>query len=373
MEKVDVVVVGAGAVGLAIASEIAKKDRDLFVIEKEANYGQETSSRNSEVIHAGIYYPKNSLKAKLCVRGNELTYRICTENNVAHKRVGKLVVATNEAEVKEVEKLMRQGLDCGARGLEMIDEDRIKVLEPNVKAIAAILSPSTGILDAHGLMDCFYRKARRNSSMNPLVLETEVKCIEQQGDGYRVDMVGGGESLSIEARIVINAAGLYSDKVAEMAGIDIDKERYRLHWCKGDYFSLSGKPLVNMLVYPEPPKDGSGLGIHATPDLVGRIKFGPNTYYVNDIDYKVQSNLEEFWTDITKYLPMVKKGELSPDMSGIRPKLQGPGDGFKDFVIRNEEDKGFPGLINLIGIESPGLTCAPAIAEMVKEMVDELL
>ena len=372
MEKVDVVIVGAGVVGLAIASEIARKDRDIYILEKEENYGQGASSRNSEVVHAGIYYPRGSLKAELCVRGNALIYRIC-EKGIAHSRIGKIIVATNEAEVKQLEELLRQGRECGARGLEMIDEDRIRELEPNVRATAAIYSPSTGIIDSHGLTDYFYRVARRNSVIDPLVLDTEVKGLQQKGVGYVVEMVSSGEVFSVEARVVINAAGLHADRVAEMAGMDIEKERYRIHWCKGDYFSLRGKPPARMLVYPVPPTDGVGLGIHTVPDLTGRLKFGPNAYYVNEIDYKVESNRDDFWRDIVSYLPSVRREDLHPDMSGIRAKLQGQGEPFRDFVIRHEEDKGFPGLINLIGIESPGLTCAPAIAEMVREMVDKIL
>ena len=372
MEKVNVVIVGAGVVGLAIASEIARKNRDIYILEKEKSYGQAASSRNSEVVHAGIYYPKGSLKAELCVRGNALIYRIC-EKGIAHSRIGKIIVATNEAEVKQLEELLRQGRENGARSLEMIDEDRIRELEPKVRATAAIYSPSTGIVDVHGLMDYFYREARRNSVIDPLVLDTKVTGLQQKGDGYVVEMVSGGEVFSVEARVVINAAGLHADSVAEMAGMDAEKEGYRIHWCKGDYFSLSGKPPARMLVYPVPPTEGVSLGIHTVPDLMGRLKFGPNAYYVNEIDYKVESNRDDFWRDIVSYLPSVRREDLHPDMSGIRAKLQGQGEPFRDFVIRHEEDKGFPGLINLIGIESPGLTCAPAIAEMVRKIVDNIL
>jgi len=288
MEKVDVVIVGAGVVGLAIASEIARKDRDIYILEKEKSYGQAASSRNSEVVHAGIYYPKSSLKAELCVRGNALIYRIC-EKGIAHSRIGKIIV------------------------LEMIDEDRIRELEPKVMATAAIYSPSTGIVDVHGLMDYFYREARRNSVIDPLVLDTKVTGLQQKGDGYVVEMVSGGEVFSVEARVVINVAGLHADKIAEMAGMDIEKEGYRIHWCKGDYFSLSGKPPARILVYPMPPTDGVSLGIHTVPDLMGRLKFGPNAYYVNEIDYKVESNRDDFWRDIVSYLPSVRREDLHPD------------------------------------------------------------
>lgn len=373
MEKVDILVIGAGVVGLAIASELARRDRDLFIVEREERYGMGASSRNSEVIHAGIYYPKGSLKAELCVKGNRMLYSICRENRIPHKRLGKLIVATNEGEMKTIEGLYRQGRENGAEGLEMIDEEGVHRLEPEVRAIGAIYSPSTGILDAHALMDHFYWKARRKSGLDPLVLGTEVVAIEPKGDGYRVEMVGVEGRASVEAGVVINSAGLHADRVAEMVGIDVDGEGYRIHPCKGDYFSLSGRPPVRMLIYPEPPKGGAGLGIHATPDLTGRIKFGPNAYYVKEINYRVESEVEGFWRDIIKYLPSIRKEDLHPDMAGIRAKLQGPGQPFRDFIIRHEEDKGFPGFINLIGIESPGLTSSPAIAEMVKDMVEEIL
>jgi L-2-hydroxyglutarate oxidase LhgO len=371
MEKVDAVVIGAGIVGLAIASDIAGEDREIYVLEKETAYGQATSSRNSEVIHAGIYYPRGSLKAELCVKANPIIYEICERHGVPHRRLGKIVVANGEEEIKQIEGIMKNATACGARGLEIIDADQVHELEPRVRADAAILSPTTGIVDAHGLMDHFYREARRKCGADPLVLGTEVTGLKHGGDGYAVEMVSGGEKFEVEARVVINSAGLHADRVAEMAGIDVDREGYRIHWCKGDYFSLTGKPPARMLVYPPPPRDEASLGIHTVPDLTGRLKFGPNAYYVDEIDYKVESNRDEFWEDIVKYLPMIGREDLHPDMSGIRAKLQGPSDPVRDFVIRHEEDKGHPGLINLIGIESPGLTCAPVIAEMVAGMVEE--
>jgi len=373
LEKVDAVIIGAGAVGLAIGAEIARKDREIYILEKETSPGQATSSRNSEVIHAGIYYPKSSLKAELCVKANPMIYDICEKYDVPHKRVGKIIVASGEDEVKQLEGIIEKARECGARGLELIDSEKVHELEPKVKADAAILSPTTGILDAHGLMDHFHREARRRCNTDPLVLGTDVTDIEQKNDGYIVKMNSGGDAFSVMSRIVINSAGLHADKVAEMVGFDIDSEGYRIHWCKGDYFSLNGKPSATMLVYPPPPQDEVSLGIHTVPDLNGRLKFGPNAYYVDEISYTVESELEPFWRDIVKYLPTVKREDLHPDMSGIRAKLQASGDSVKDFVIRHEDDKGFPGFINLIGIESPGLTSSPAIAEMVGRMVEEYL
>jgi len=373
LDRVDVVIVGAGVVGLAVGAAVASEDRETYILEQEEVYGQGTSSRNSEVIHAGIYYPKGSLKAELCVEANPMIYEICERYRIPHKRCGKIIVGNGEAEVRQLEGIIRHARDIGARDLELIDADRVHMLEPNVRADAAILSPTTGILDAHGLMDHFHREARRNAGSDPLVLDTEVTGIEQTKDSYVVSMVSGGEPFQVETDIVINSAGLYADRVAAMAGIDIDEAGYRIHWSKGEYFSLTGRPPALMLVYPPPPRDAASLGIHSVPDLTGRLRFGPNAFYVDEINYSVESEKEPFWRDVVRYFPTVKMEDLHPDMSGIRAKLQGPGDPVRDFVIRHEEDRGLPGFINLVGIESPGLSCSPAIAEMVAGMVDEIL
>jgi L-2-hydroxyglutarate oxidase LhgO len=373
MDKVDAVVIGAGAVGLAIASEITRSNREIYILERETSVGQGQSSRNSEVIHAGIYYAVGSLKAKLCVKANPMLYKILEENKVPYKRLGKMIVGNGEEEVKQMEQLIQKGKACGVQDLELIDSDRIHQLEPNVRGDVAVLSPSTGIMDAHGLMEAYLRKARRQAGGDPLVLDTEVTGIKKSVDGYIVNTRSGGENFDLEASVVINTAGLFSDHIAEMAGIDVDKENLRLHWCKGDYYSLSGKPPASMLVYPPPLRDTLGLGIHSVPDLTGRLKFGPNAYYCDRIDYKVESQKEPFLSDIVTYLPSVRGEDLSPDMAGIRAKLQGPGEPARDFYIQHEEKRNLPGFINLIGIESPGLTSSPAIAETVKSIVDEFL
>ena len=373
MDKVDIIIIGAGVVGLAIGASIANKDKEMYILEKEEGYGQGTSSRNSEVIHAGIYYPSRTLKAELCVKANPMIYDICEKYKVPYKKCGKIIVANGETEVKQLEGIIKHAKSIGARDLEMIDKDRVHELEPNVKADAAILSPTTGILDAHGLMDHFHREARRKAGSDPVILDTEVTGIRQTSDGYIVEMVSGGDPFEIESRVVINCAGLYSDKVAAMAGIDIDEAGYRMYWSKGEYFSLTGKPPALMLVYPPPPQDAASLGIHSVPDLTGRLKFGPNAFYVDEINYAVESEKEPFWRDIVKYFPTVKMDDLHPEMAGIRSKLQGPGDPVRDFVIKHEEDRGLPGFINLVGIESPGLTSSPAIAEMVEGIVKEYL
>jgi L-2-hydroxyglutarate oxidase LhgO len=222
-------------------------------------------------------------------------------------------------------------------------------------------------------MDHFYREARQKSGVDPLVLDTEVIDITPVKDGYVVKMISGGEPFEVESRTIINSAGLQSDKVAAMPGIDIDEADYDIYWCKGDYFNLTGAPPASMLVYPPPPQDEASLGIHSVPDLTGRLKFGPNAYYVGEINYSVESDKEPFWRDVVRYFPTVKPENLHPDMSGIRAKLQGPGEPVRDFVIKHEEDRDLPGFFNLLGIESPGLTASPSIAEMVVEMVQKYL
>jgi L-2-hydroxyglutarate oxidase LhgO len=373
LDHVDVVVVGAGVVGLAIGAAVASEERETYILEKEEVYGQGTSSRNSEVIHAGIYYPKDSLKAELCVEANPMIYEICERHRIPYKRCGKIIVANGEAEIKQLEGIIRHATECGARNLEMLDADGVHRLEPGVRADAAIYSPTTGILDAHGLMDHFRGEARRRAGSDPLVLDTMVTGIEHVEDSYAVSMVSGGEPFQVTADVVINAAGLYADRVAAMTGIDVDEAGYRIHWSKGEYFSLTGKPPAQMLVYPPPPLDAASLGIHSVPDLTGRLRFGPNAFYVDEINYAVESDKTPFWRDVVRYFPSVRPEDLHPDMAGIRAKLQGPGDPVRDFVIRHEEDRGLPGFIDLVGIESPGLTCSPAIAEMVAGMVDEIL
>lgn len=373
MDKVDVLIVGAGVIGLAIASLVARKDRDLFIVEKEANYGQATSSRNSEVIHAGIYYPKNTLKAELCVKANPLIYDICRKNNIPHKKTGKLIVANGENEIKQLEEIFKRGQENSVRDLQIINTDEVHRLEPKVKADQAILSPSTGIIDAHGLMDHFYKVTKNKTSVNPLVLGTNVVDIDQTKDGYIIETKNGNEIYQVETRVLINSSGLYADTIAEMVGIKTMKEGYKIHWCKGDYFSLIGTPPAEMLIYPPPPEDEASLGIHTVPDLAGRLRFGPNAYYVDEINYKVESDCDSFYQCISRYLPSIRKENLQPDMSGIRAKIQGPDEPVKDFIIKNEEELGFPGFINLIGIESPGLTCSPTIAQIVEDLVNEYL
>jgi L-2-hydroxyglutarate oxidase LhgO len=361
VEETNIVVVGAGIVGLAVAAKISEKAEGVLILEKNAKYGQETSTHNSSVVHSGIHYPKGSLKAQLCVKGNVMIYEMCEKYKLPYKKLGKLTVAVTDEEIAELEKLMRQGRDNGVEGLKFLDGEAVKRLEPNVEVDKALFSPSTGIIEPDELMAHYCAEASRNGAV--LSTNTEVTSLRKVRDTYEIGGTSQGEKFTIKAKTVINCAGLYADKIAEILGMDLDKHRYRQHPCKGDYFRTVGKPPVKMLVYPVP--EGPGLGIHLTPDLGGAVRLGPNAYYVDNINYEVESNEKEFREGVERYMPSIRNHQIVSDFAGVRPKLQGPGEGFKDFVIRNEADKGFHGFINLVGIESPGLTSAPAIGELV--------
>ncbi len=370
--EVDVAIIGAGIVGLAIAAEVAQPGKGTCVIEKNHTFGLETSSRNSEVIHAGIYYPEDSLKARFCVEGNRLVYQLCEQYGVAHKRLGKIIVAVNEEEFKELEELYQQGGKNGVEDLRFLSRKELKELEPNVEGTAGILSPSSGVVDSHSLMRIFYGQARERRV--DFIFNTEVMGIEKVGKRYRVEIKDREGISSFITGVLINCAGLNSDKIARLAGIDVDRSGYRLHYCKGEYFSLSSRlrQLVGgRLIYPIP--ELAGTGIHITSSFDGRMRLGPNAIYVAQIDHKVdEAHKVAFYQAVKRYLPPLELEDLEPDFAGIRPKLRGPGEDFRDFVIAREDEKGLPGLINLIGIESPGLTAAPAIARYVASMVREL-
>jgi len=366
MEEANIVIIGAGVVGLAVAAKVSEGNEGVYVLEKNARYGQETSTHNSGVVHSGIHYPPQSLKAQLCVKGNSMIYEMCEQYKILYRKLGKLTVAVDEEEVGELERLMKTGEENGVEGLEILGRKDVKRLEPDVEVDRALYSPSTGIVEPDQLMSHFYAQALNNGAV--LAAETDVRGLRRADGGFEVEGVSVGEKFAVKARTVVNCAGLFSDRVAEMLGIDVEKSGYRLHYCKGDYFRVVGKPPVKMLVYPVPK--GPGLGTHLTPDLAGAVRLGPNAYYVKKVDYSVESSKEEFRGDVKRFLPSIMEYQLVSDFAGIRPKLQGPGQGFKDFVIRHEVDRDLFGFINLIGIESPGLTAAPAIGEFVAELYD---
>jgi L-2-hydroxyglutarate oxidase LhgO len=369
-DRADVTIIGAGVVGLAIAARVAKRHRHVYVLEKNESFGLETSSRHSGVIHAGIYYPQGSLKAKLCVEGNHRLYDLCRKYDIGHKRLGKLIVAVNDGEIGELEVWLERGRANGAKGLKLLSGRELRSLEPNVAGVAAMLSPSSGIIDSHALMQYFIAKGGEGGAQ--IAYKTKVVGIEKAANGYEVIVEDSGGRLSFVTAVLVNSAGLYSDKIAEMAGIDIEKAGYRLHYCKGEYFSLKRRQdiLVNRLIYPVPPSDIAGVGIHITFDLEGRMRLGPDIEYVDSLDYSVDGRDQKlFCISARKLLPAIEYEDLAPEMAGIRPKLQEPGEEIRDFVVRGEADKGLPGFIDLIGIESPGLTAAPAIAEYVAGLI----
>ena len=370
MADAAVTIIGGGVVGLAIAAELSTTYSPLFVLERREKYGQETSSRNSEVIHAGIYYPHNSLKAKLCVEGRALLYEICERNGIPHKRITKIITATNEDEVPALEALHQHGLGNGVT-LQLLSEKQVHAVEPHIASVAGILSPSTGIISAHGLMDYFHHRAKENGA--EIQTHCEVVGVEKRTDDYLITIQESDSISSFSSERVVNAAGLECDTISKLAGIDIDACGYRLHYAKGCYFALpsSYKSVISRLVYPVPPKET--LGVHALMDLGGRIKFGPDIEYLPDrrLDYSVdETKRHAFAESVRRILPMVKDEDLTPDMSGIRPKIQTLGGAAKDFIIKEEADKGLPGFINLVGIESPGLTASPAIARHVRQLLD---
>ena len=369
MERIEITIAGAGIIGLAVALELSRNHQDIFVIEREYSFGQGVSSRNSEVIHAGIYYPKDSLKTQVCVEGRRMLYDFCAENRIPHKKTGKLIVAINETEAGDLMDLFTQGQANGVEDLRLLSRDEIRALEPRVQAQAAIYSPSTGIIDSHGLMKNLASQFQDNKGN--ITYNTEVVGIEKAKGGFQVTVRDKSrEAFTFFTRIFINSAGLFSDKIAVMAGLS--KGEYKLKYCKGDYFRAppAKAGLINRLVYPVPKRKGAGLGIHATLDLAGGLRFGPDDEYVEKLDYNVDaSKSKAFHEAVRTFLPFIDRQDLSPDMAGIRPKLQGPGEGFRDFIIKDESACGLAGFINLIGIESPGLTGALSIARKVKGMV----
>jgi L-2-hydroxyglutarate oxidase LhgO len=369
MADAAVTVIGGGVVGLAIAAELAREYQPLFLLERHPKYGQETSSRNSEVIHAGIYYPHGSLKATLCVEGKHLLYELCETHDIPYRRITKIITAARPEELPQLEKLYAHGTGNGVE-LEMLTADQVHALEPHIASAGGILSPSTGIISAHGLMDYYYHAARERGA--EIQTHCEVVGVLKKNPEFEITIKEGEETSSFTSEWVINAAGLECDTIAALAGIDVDAAGYRLHHCKGSYFAVTGprSRILSRLVYPIPPKES--LGVHALVDLGGRLKFGPDVEYMGARDYNYtvdDAKRHAFAESVRRIVPSIEDSDLTPDMSGIRAKLQAKGEPVRDYVIRHEADRGLPGLINLIGIESPGLTASPAIARYVAELM----
>jgi L-2-hydroxyglutarate oxidase LhgO len=367
MERVDILVIGAGVVGLAVANSLAEDFDDVVLVEKEVTFGRHTSSRNSEVIHSGIYYPQKSLKAELCVKGVDLLYNFAKEHDVPYRKCGKLVVATSDDEIPTLLELKRIGEQNGVLDLELISGEECNKLEPRIKSIKALKVPSTGIIDTHKFMQAIENEAEKRGAF--LIYDMEVISIDTLDEGYQVNFVNGE---SFEARIIINCAGLHSDKIAEMVGLNIKRNNLQLHWCKGEYFKVSKIKDIDHLIYPLPDPKGIFLGIHLTINLLGEIRFGPNAYYVDELNYSMDESHKQVFLDaISKYID-IDPNTLIQDDCGIRPKLQPAGGDFRDFYIQEESDQGFPDFINCIGIESPGLTASLSIADKISKIVENL-
>lgn len=366
METVDTVVIGSGVVGLAVARQLALTGHEVLIIESEATFGTQTSARNSEVIHAGLYYPVNSLKAVLCVRGKELLYRYCAERGIPHRRLGKLLIATDESELPALANYAQRAAANGVP-LEPLTAIEILRLEPAVRAIAGLYSKSTGILDSHQLMLALLGDAEQAGAM--LVTHTPVVAGKIQSDGFLL-RTGGADPFELRCRVLVNSAGLYAQELARRLDGFSTEFVPPTFYAKGHYFTLSGHAPFQHLVYPMP--DHAGLGIHVTLDLGGQCKFGPDVSgWPISPDYSFDADLEEkFYRAIRRYYPALPDGSLQPGYTGIRPKVTSPTQAAGDFIIQGPEAHGVNGLINLFGIESPGLTSCLAIAENVVEKLN---
>jgi len=360
MERIECVVIGAGVVGLAVARRLAMDGREVFLLESEDRIGTGVSSRNSEVIHAGIHYPAGSLKAELCVAGRRALYAYCEARGVAHRRCGKLIVATEPGEIPAL-RLVQEKARANGVALEWLDRARVQEMEPQLHAAAALHSPETGIVDSHGLMKALLRDAEDDGAM--LALKSPVLGGRAVSGGTELD-VGGEEPTQILAEQVYNCAALGAQNLA-LALAGLHKESIpSLHLSKGSYFALSGPSPFSRLVYPVPSSDW--LGVHLTLDLAEQARFGPDEEWVDGIDYRVDPNRSRsFYASVRRYWPGLPDDALQPAYCGIRPKLSGPGGASKDFVIQRAEDHGVKGLVNLFGIDSPGLTACLALAERV--------
>jgi len=358
-EIADVVIIGAGVVGLAIARQLALAGREVLVLEANESFGLETSSRNSGVIHAGIYYAPNSLKALCCVRGKQRIYDYCEKRHVAHSRCGKLIIATSADQQEQLKALHDNAINSGVNDLQWLEQVRVNELEPNVRASAALFSPSTGIIDVHGLMLALLADLEAAGSM--LVTRSRVLRGKSTDQGVELKVNNGGE-YTLCARHVVNAAGHGASSIARrIAGFPAQHIPV-VYPIRGHYFEHAGKLPFSRLIYPLPGK--TGLGVHVTIDLAGQFRFGPDTEYCDTLDYQFdESRKPRFAEAIRNWYPGLDESRLQPGYVGIRPNLQEPGETFRDFVISGPCDHGVNSLINLFGIDSPGLTACMALAE----------
>ena len=363
MSDIDCLVIGAGVVGLAVARELALAGREVVIAEATEGIGTQTSARNSEVIHAGIYYPPGSLKARVCVAGRELLYHYLGERGLPHKACGKLIVATSEAQKPALETIMTRAKASGVDTLRWLSGAEARAMEPEVRCEIALLSPETGVVDSHALMLSLLGECE--AAGGSLALNTPITGWRREADGFSVDF-GGDDPATYSVRTVVNSAGHGAPKLLGLLDGFPPEHVPVQHYAKGNYFALTGKQPFSHLVYPVP--EAAGLGIHATIDMGGRVKFGPDVEWVeHDQDLVVDpARAEKFYAAIRTYWPALPDGALVADYAGIRPKLHGPSEPMPDFRIDGPEVHGVPGLVNLLGIESPGLTSSLAIAEMVR-------
>src|SRR6201994_2380421 len=362
VEWVDCVVVGAGVVGLAVARALALAGREVIVLEAADGIGTETSSRNSEVIHAGIYYPANSLMARFCVAGRRRLYEYCAEKGVPHRNCGKLIVATSAREDAMLAGIKQRAESNGVEGMRVLSAAEAIKLEPNLSCTSALLSPTTGIIDSHTFMVALQGDAE-NAGAVP-VFYSPVVSGRVSGRGIEID-VGGADPMTLRCRLLINSAGLHAPGLArEISGMPPDRVP-PMHYAKGNYFTLSGRSPFSRLIYPVPVP--GGLGVHLTIDLGGQARFGPDVQWTDTIDYTVDPDrADSFYAAVRKYWPALKDGALQPGYAGIRPKIVPQGAAAQDFTIQGPAQHGVTGLINLFGIESPGLTASLALAEKVR-------
>ncbi len=357
---IDCIVVGAGVVGLAIARALALSGREVMVVEAAEGIGTGTSARNSEVIHAGIYYPAGSLKAKLCVQGRHMLYAYCAEKGVAHKRIGKLIVATSEEEIPKLTDILHKARVNGVDDMELLTAAQAQALEPALFCTAALLSPSTGIIDSHGLMLAYQGDAENAGAQ--CVFHTPLESGKVRSDGGFELQFGGAEAMSLSCNVLINASGLHAPTLARRIEGIPESSIPTEYLCKGSYFTLQTRAPFTRLIYPTPHH--AGLGVHLTLDLGGQAKFGPDTEWIDKVDYDIDpSRCEGFYEAVRSYWPGMQDGTLSPGYTGIRPKISGPHEPAGDFMIVGPATHGIAGLVNLFGIESPGLTSSLAIAE----------
>lgn len=360
MDRCDCVVVGAGVVGLAVARALALQGREVLVLEAAASIGTGISSRNSEVIHAGLYYPAGSLKAGLCVRGKELLYAYCAERGVPHRRCGKLIVATSVNQVDALHRIQQHAIANGVVDLQWLDREQARALEPALECHAALLSPSTGIVDSHAFMLSLQGDLENADGM--IAFHSKLDSIQKLSEGMALTMEDGTR---LWATTVVNAAGLHAPDIARRCAGLYARHIPSAYYAKGSYFTLTGAAPFSRLVYPVP--EPAGLGVHLTLDLGGQAKFGPDVEWVDrpdDLSVDVARG-QGFYAEIRKYWPQLPDGALLPGYAGIRPKIHGPGQPAADFVVQGVAEHGVVGLVNLFGIESPGLTSALAMGELV--------